>query len=69
MRRRPLYFLLPLCIVAALSGSLTASASAVDPDRTGPRDLKTMPWIGADGGHDHDHDRPDQVDPLSIPRG
>jgi choice-of-anchor B domain-containing protein len=68
MRRRPLYFLLPLCVATALSGSLTASASAVDPDRPGPRDLKSMPWIGADGGHDHDHDRPEQVDPLSIPQ-
>jgi choice-of-anchor B domain-containing protein len=67
MRRRPRYFLLVLCGVTALSVSFGTTASAVDPDRTGPRDLKSMPWVGANGGHDHDHDRPEQVDPLSIP--
>jgi choice-of-anchor B domain-containing protein len=67
MRRRPRYFLPVLCGVTVLSVSFGTTASAVDPDRTGPRDLKSMPWVGANGGHDHDHDRPEQVDPLSIP--
>lgn len=69
MRRRPWFLLLSLGTATALSMSLTASASAGDPeDRAGPRDLKARPWIAADGSHDHDHDRPEQVDPLSIPQ-
>jgi len=68
MRRRPVYLLLPLCIVVTLSGSLSASASAVDPDREGPRDLKSMPWVAADGSHNPDHDRPEQVELSAIPQ-
>lgn len=60
MRRRPSYFLFLLCGVTTLSVSFGATASAVDPDRTGPRDLRSLPEVT------HDHDRPDLVDPLSI---
>jgi choice-of-anchor B domain-containing protein len=64
MRRGSVLYLLPVCLVVTLTGALGASASAVDPERTGPRDLKTMPWVAADGSHDHNHDRPADVGPV-----
>jgi choice-of-anchor B domain-containing protein len=67
MRRRPWYYLLALGVAMPLSLSLGAGASALDPERAGPRDLKAQLWTNADGSHNHDHDRPTLVDPLSIP--
>ena len=70
MRRGPVLLLLPAFVAVTLAGSLTASASSVDPDARGPRDLKTqtMPWQNPDGTHNHDHDRPEAQDMAAVPQ-
>jgi choice-of-anchor B domain-containing protein len=68
MVRRYVIPLLTVCVVVALTGTLYASAATVDTDDPGgPRDLKSMPWA-TQGDHDHNHDRPAQVDMSSVPR-
>jgi len=68
MVRRYFIPLLAVSVVVALTGTLSASAMTADPDKPGgPRDLKSMPWA-TQGDHDHNHDRPAQVDMSSVPR-
>jgi choice-of-anchor B domain-containing protein len=67
MRSRPAHVLLAIGLAAALTGSLAASATAMDPEPAGPRDGKSR-TAPAEPAHDHDHDRPADVDVSSIPR-
>jgi choice-of-anchor B domain-containing protein len=67
MRRRPAHALLAVGLVAALTGSLAASASATGPEPAGARDGKSRA-TAAEPAHDHNHDKPADVDSASIPR-